>query len=60
MRKGNEEAVAVRATSPDDVAERHAPPEAFYRERSDEKNDARSHELELRIEPRRAERDLRR
>ena len=60
MRQRDEDALAVDATLPHDIGERSASPESFDRERSDEQRDAGSHERELRVEPRCAERDLRR
>ena len=59
MRQRDEDALALDPTSPDRIAQRNATPEPVDRERSDEEHDARSHEIELTLEPRRAERDLR-
>src|SRR5258708_29583847 len=53
-----EDRAALRAS--DDIAERRLAPQPVDRERPDEHDDLRSHERELRLEPRPAERDLRR
>ena len=58
MWQRDEHALAIDAAPSDDIAERNTSPETFDRERSNEKDHARSHERELRIEPRRAQRDL--
>ena len=60
MRQRDEDALAVDATLSHDIGERNASPEALDRERSDEQHDTRSYQRELGVEPRGAERDLRR
>src|SRR5436309_14751515 len=60
MREWDEDTLPVDATAPDGFAEWNASPEALDRERSDEQHDTRSYERELGVEPRRAQRDLRR
>ena len=60
MRKWDEDALPVDATASHGFAEWNASPEALDRERSDEQHDTRSYQRELGVEPRGAERDLRR
>jgi hypothetical protein len=60
MREWDEDTLPVDATAPHGFAERNASPEALDRERSDEQHDTRSHQRELGVQPRGAERDLRR
>jgi hypothetical protein len=58
VRERDEDSIAVGSTSSDDLAQRNASPEPIDRERADEEDDARPHERELSIEPRRTERGL--
>ena len=58
VRERNEKPIAVSPTPPDNIAQRNASPETLDREGTDKEDDARSDKSELRIEPRRAERDL--
>src|SRR5687767_5300610 len=60
MRQRDEHALAVDPALSHDLTQRNTSPETFDRKRSDEEDHARSNERELRIEPRRAEGDLRR
>src|SRR5438093_6399880 len=60
MREWDEDALPVDAAASHGLAEWNASPEALDRERSNEQHDARSYQCELGVEPRRAERDLRR
>ena len=58
MRQRDQDAIAVCSALSHDLTQRQSSPEAFDRERSDEQDDARSHERELRLEPRRAQNDF--
>jgi hypothetical protein len=60
VREWDEDALAVDATAPHGFAEWNASPEALDRERAHEQYDTRSYQRELGVEPRGAERDLRR
>ena len=58
MWQWDQDAITVSAALSYDLTQRQSSPETFDRKRSDKEDHARSHERELRIEPRRAQSDL--
>jgi hypothetical protein len=58
VRQRDQHSFAFDSTLSYDITQRSASPQTLDGERSDQEHHARSHERELRIEPRRAERDL--